>query len=223
MSYTIRPFSPADREAVRNICCETGFSGDPVDPLFCDRDVFADFLTRYYTDWEPESALVVEHEGKIIGYLIGCLRFRYNAIVQPFILMTIVAPKVFWRLISGHYDKQSSTFLKWCCFQGSKETPSKPKKAGHFHFNLLPEHRNSGQGRRLMLKFCDMARNKGIPRVYGQIQTRDDRRTERAFNRHGFFIFDRKEISKFRDFHNKKIYVSTVVKEIDFYENQINQ
>ena len=53
-----RKYRPSDRAAVRRLCCETGFIGNPIDPVFEDRELFADFLTAYYTDFEPESAFV---------------------------------------------------------------------------------------------------------------------------------------------------------------------
>ncbi|MEY2555814.1 MAG: hypothetical protein QOF93_958, partial [Verrucomicrobiota bacterium] len=52
--YTIRSYRKTDRDAVRRLCCQTGFLGTPIDPVYEDRQLFADFLTTYYTDWEPE-------------------------------------------------------------------------------------------------------------------------------------------------------------------------
>src|SRR5881392_1334429 len=69
--YSIRSYRPSDRGAVRKLCCETGFLGDPIDPVFRDRELFADFLTSYYTDHEPESSFVLEIDGEIRGYLLG--------------------------------------------------------------------------------------------------------------------------------------------------------
>src|SRR5438309_1158029 len=70
-SFIIRKFEPRDRAAVRRLCCETGFLGNPIDPVFQDRELFADFLTGYYTDWEAESAFVLEMNGEVKGYLLG--------------------------------------------------------------------------------------------------------------------------------------------------------
>ena len=56
----IRPYHPADRPALRAICADTGFLGQPIDPIFEDRELFADYLTAYYTDEEPESIFVCE-------------------------------------------------------------------------------------------------------------------------------------------------------------------
>jgi hypothetical protein len=49
----IRLYRPSDRDAVRRLCCETGYLGKAIDPVFEDRELFADYLTSFYTDWEP--------------------------------------------------------------------------------------------------------------------------------------------------------------------------
>src|SRR5215469_9412191 len=72
--FTIRSYRKTDRDAVRRLCCQTGFLGTPIDPVYEDRQLFADFLTTYYTDWEPESSFVVEIDGGIRGYLLGSRR-----------------------------------------------------------------------------------------------------------------------------------------------------
>src|SRR3954468_20388518 len=71
-SYAIRNYRSSDREAVRGLCCHTGFLGEPIDPVYEDRQLFADFLTTYYTDWRPQSLLVIEREGELRRYLLGC-------------------------------------------------------------------------------------------------------------------------------------------------------
>ncbi len=70
--FVVRSYQPADRDAIRDLCCHTGFLGQPIDPVFEDRDLFADFLTDYYLTREPDSALVVTIDGIVKGYLLGC-------------------------------------------------------------------------------------------------------------------------------------------------------
>ena len=65
--FTIRSYRASDREAVRHLCCQTGFLGQPIDPVYEDRELFADFLTTYYTDHEPESSFVIERDGELFG------------------------------------------------------------------------------------------------------------------------------------------------------------
>ncbi len=77
-AFTIRSYRESDREAVRRLCCQTGFLGEPIDPVYEDRQLFADFLTTYYTDHEPESSFVLEVDGEIRGYLLGSRRPLQN-------------------------------------------------------------------------------------------------------------------------------------------------
>ena len=71
LGISVRPYAPRDRAVVRRLCCETGFLGKPIDPIFEDRELFADYLTAYYTDIEPESSFVLEQDGVVKGYLLG--------------------------------------------------------------------------------------------------------------------------------------------------------
>ena len=56
---------------MRHVSFQTGYMGEPVDWLWRDPESFADLLTTYYTDREPESLLVAELEAEVVGYLMG--------------------------------------------------------------------------------------------------------------------------------------------------------
>jgi RimJ/RimL family protein N-acetyltransferase len=214
MKYRVRPYQPADREAVRQICADTGFMGNPVDAIFTDREVFADFFTRYYTDYEPDNALVTEdaETGKVVGYLLGCVRFRYQAWKQLELMVLRTIPKVVFRYLTGRYNKASRKFLHWVVFRSIKETPPAPRQSAHFHINLLAAYRNGGAGREMIFTFFDMANRWGVPRIYGQIQTRDERRTS-FYTRYGFREWSRRRITKFDHYESKPVYVSTLFKD----------
>jgi ribosomal protein S18 acetylase RimI-like enzyme len=72
----VRPYRPEDRAQVRHICHVTGYMGEPADWMWRDVESFADLFTAYYTDGEPESALVAEQDGVVAGYLLGCVDSR---------------------------------------------------------------------------------------------------------------------------------------------------
>src|SRR6266404_5651063 len=72
--FQVRNYRRSDRDSVRALCCETGFLGNPIDPVFEDRELFADFLTDYYLKHEPDSAFVVMKENVVKGYLLGSRR-----------------------------------------------------------------------------------------------------------------------------------------------------
>jgi len=42
--FLIRGYRTLDREAVRKLCCDTGFLGEPIDPVYEDRELFAALL-----------------------------------------------------------------------------------------------------------------------------------------------------------------------------------
>ncbi len=207
--FRIRPYAPADRPYVRNICCETGFMGRPVDPVFCDREAFADFFTRYYTDWEPDHALVAEADGRVVGYLLGCLHFRRYAVVQPLLALICTAPRVLWRLAAGRYGPESRRFLQWFLLRSWRETPRRPAGCAHFHVNFLPEWRRTAPARAIIFSFLESLPRRGAKGVYGQIQTFTDRRSDRLFRRYGFVLYDRRRVTKFADYYPEPVFVST--------------
>ncbi len=57
---------------MRQICCDTADAEKPVENFFPDREVFADLLTDYYTEFEPQSTFVADNGGEVVGYTTGC-------------------------------------------------------------------------------------------------------------------------------------------------------
>lgn len=216
MSYHVRPYLPTDREAVRRVCADTGFMGNPIDEIFSDREAFADFFTRYYTDYEPECGLVTEdaETGEVVGYLLGCVRYRYQAWMQVLLMLARLVPKVVLRLIGGRYNAASRRFLRWVIFRSVRETPPAPRRSAHFHINLLPAYRGTGAGREMIFSFFELAHARGARRIYGQIQTREDRRTG-FWTRYGFRELSRRRITKFERYDPKPVYVTTLFREFE--------
>jgi ribosomal protein S18 acetylase RimI-like enzyme len=210
--FEIRPFDPiTDRARVRALCCDTGFLGNPIDPVFEDREIFADYLTAYYTDWEPESAFVLLVNGEIRGYLLGSRRpFRqqlYNLYSNASLFL-----RGMWRF--RRYNAASKKFVRWILTQAWKEVPAAPRRTAHFHFNLLPEARQLATTRTLMERFLDHLRRHGERAVYGQMVVFEDRRGAKMFERFGFRVLNKMEITKYRDVHPEPVYLCTVIKDL---------
>ncbi len=70
-NIAIRQYRKDDRDFVRYLCCQTAFEGNPVETFFNGRDIIADLLTLYHTDFEPESSFIVEINGEKAGYITG--------------------------------------------------------------------------------------------------------------------------------------------------------
>src|SRR5215472_651362 len=97
-----RPYRSSDLQAVRRICADTGFLGQPIDPVFEDRELFADYLTAYHTRFEPDALLVCEVQGAVRGYLMGCRRPLRKQAYQVFANVA-VATKALYRCYERPY------------------------------------------------------------------------------------------------------------------------
>lgn len=211
-AYTIRGFRPSDRAAVRRLCCQTGFLGEPIDPVYEDHELFADFLTTYYTDHEPQSSFVLEVDGELKGYLLGSRKPLVNQLYsfQQNIVLFIRA-----LLRCPRYNEPSRRFIRWVVMNGWREVPAAPRRTPHFHINLLPEARKISTTRALMSAYLSYLYRCGEKRVYGQIVTFESRRGEKMFERYGFRVMNRTEITKYRAFYPESVYLSTVIKTLE--------
>jgi hypothetical protein len=211
-SFTIRNYRPTDRDAVRELCCSTGFLGEPIDPVYEDRELFADFLTTYYTDHEPESCFVLEMEGKIVGYLLGCRRSLRNQLYSLYQNVWL-----FLRALGRYfrYHSRSRRFIRWTLVHGWREVPAAPRRTPHFHINLLPSARKVSTTRALMSAYLSYLYKCGEKRVYGQMVTFESRRGEKMFERYGFKVLNRAEITKYKAYYPESVYLSTVIKTLD--------
>lgn len=208
----IRRYLPSDRAKVRWLCCETGFLGQPIDPVFEDRELFADFLTNYYLLREPESAYVMEIGGEVRGYLLGCrfpLRNQFYNFLQNL--------SMFGTLVRRYrrYSAASRRFVHWIFLNGWREVPAAPRRTAHFHINLLPDARSITGTRALIDAFLKYLYEKGEKRVYGQMVSFANRRGEKMFMRYGFRVLNRMEITKYRRLHPEPVYLCTVVKDLE--------
>jgi hypothetical protein len=62
--------------------------------------------------------------------------------------------------------------------------------------------------------YLEHLRTKGIRQVYGQVVTFESRRGAKVFERYGFQVLNRSEITKYRKTHPEPVYLTTVLKEL---------
>lgn len=211
-NFVIRKFQPADRARVRELCCATGFLGKPIDPIFEDRELFADYLTAYYTDWESKSAFVLLVDGEIRGYLLGS---RHPFRQQLYNLYNNVALGLRGLFRYRHYNAASKRFVHWILREAWREVPAAPRRTAHFHINLLPDARQVATTRALMDAYLKYLCAHGERSVYGQMVVFEDRRSTKMFERYGFRVLNKIEITKYRDVHPEPVYLCTVVKNLE--------
>ena len=211
---TIRSYAPTDRAKVRELCCATGFLGNPIDPVFEDRELFSDFLTGFYTDWEPESAFVLEVNGDVRGYLLGSRRPYLQQLYSFYQNLGLLVRGI---LHYPRYNQASRKFVHWIIFQGWREVPAAPRRIAHFHINLLADARSVASTRLLMDAYLKYLHERGEKQVFGQMVTFESRRGSKMFERYGFRVINRSEITKYRELHPEPVYLCTVIK--DLHEN----
>jgi hypothetical protein len=214
-AYTIRSYQASDREAVRALCCATGFLGEPIDPVYEDRELFADFLTTYYTDHEPESSFVIEKDGELRGYLLGSRKPLLNQLYSFYQNVCLFLRAC---LRYRRYNERSRRFILWILMNGWREVPAAPRRTPHFHINLLPDARKMSTTRALLSAYFTYLYRCGEKRVFGQIVTFESRRGEKMFERYGFKVMNRAQITKYKSFYPESVYLSTVIKNLETAE-----
>jgi len=166
----VRPFHPADREAVFRIAADTAFYGAPVEAMLDDRRLFCDVFYRYYTDFEPERGWVAEvvegGQARVVGFLMGSTdpARRQRA-------MRGLIANVAWRALGGGYRVGPKTWRYAFALLGQalrRELPAADPQRypAHLHINLEAGWRGQGLGRGLMQAYLDQLRALGLPGVH---------------------------------------------------------
>ena len=159
----VRKYRSEDRDAVRKLCYDTGLMGDSIDPYFGCMDLFADYWMNYYTDYEPESAFVVELGGKIVGYLVGCI----DTSAQQEIQNNIITPQIRRKLLTFGYKIDRRFFwFAWrylkSMWRGEFVEESIKGYPAHLHMNLAEGYRNGGLGSMLLTEYFECLRQNNV-------------------------------------------------------------
>lgn len=169
---TIRPYRPADRDAVREICCRTAFRNMGCEKLFEDRELHADYWTSYYTDYTPDEVRVIEQDGTIIGYFFGLTDgAHYHRVMARRIVPRVLA-KTLWRAALRRY-KQPETYryIRFSLLHAWREAPAVDYTAfpATYHCNILRKGYGQGYYTELVLAFLDRLDSLGITGIHGHI------------------------------------------------------
>ncbi|MBI4570139.1 MAG: GNAT family N-acetyltransferase [Planctomycetes bacterium] len=161
----VRRYQAADREAVRRICHLTGYMGESAAWFWRDAESFADMWTGYYTDYEPESCFVAEAQGRVAGYLVGCLDTAKAADPAAVCLSHVGRRGLVFRPGTAGFLWRSA----WDTVRDRRGYAGRFLDArwpAHLHMNLLPEARGGGLGRALMDAFIEHVAAAGVPGIH---------------------------------------------------------
>lgn len=165
---TIRHYQKDDRSLIRKIACDTAFMGEPADIFFNDREILADFLTKYYTDYEPDSCFVAQNpDDRIVGYLIGAK----NARVSDRVFRNKILPALLRNaILSGTFlKKKNFSFFFHCSIsflRGEFKIPDfRNEYPANLHINIEEKSRHLKIGSRLIAAYLDYLLWERIPGV----------------------------------------------------------
>ncbi len=188
----VRKMKPGDKESIRQICCETGFGGKHIEVVFSDEAMFADMVTLYYTDYEPQSAFVARFEGETVGYLTGCLDTRsYNRVMK-----SKIVPRILLNVIRRQYclNKKNRRYLKEVIshlLKGKTNLPLENYPA-HLHINIRDGFRGFGIGRELISRYLVYLSDNNIKGVH-LVTTSLHQDSLSFYEKLGFEIYARSE------------------------------
>jgi len=215
---TIRHYQKGDRSQIRKIACDTAFVGEPADIFFNDsfndREILADFLTKYYTDYEPDSCFVAQNpDGRIVGYLIGAK----NTEVLDRIFQAKILPVLFKNAIlsATFFKKKNFSFLLHCIMSFLSKEFKMPDFRREYpatlHINIEEKSRQLKIGSRLISVYLDYLVQEKIPGV--AMATMSSRAGE-FFIQQGFKLLYKGRRSYFHYILRKDITVYTYGKKL---------
>ncbi|GHH93956.1 GNAT family N-acetyltransferase [Streptomyces capillispiralis] len=187
-SPTIRPYRPADRPALDDICVRTARNGQDSRPFYADPGIFPDTFAAPYAHLEPELAFVLDDgAGRAVGYILGTadtVRFAaaFREVWLPLVAHRYPEP-------TGSPDTPDGAIARLLHHPERMVVPELAAWPAHLHIDLLPEWQGRGYGRRLMRTFLAALRDGGVPAVHLVMATAN--RPARAFyDRMGFEEID---------------------------------
>jgi GNAT superfamily N-acetyltransferase len=161
----IRPYRPADRDAVADVCVRTAHNGGDSRALYPDQRLMPALFAEPYCRFDPDLAFVLDDgTGRAVGYILGTA--DTERFVEDFRHSWIP-------LLADRYPEPAAPprtpTEEMVRLLHHPERMLVPELAGHpahLHIDLLPPWQGQGHGRRLMHTFLNALRGQGVEAVH---------------------------------------------------------
>ena len=193
----IRHYRESDRDSVRGLAWDTAFMGEPADRFFSSKDLLADFLTKYFTDYEPGSCFVACDKSGVVGYLLGA---KDNAAAESIFRAKILPGLLRQAVVEGHLLKRKNiVFLYYLLISLLKLEFVLPDAFREYpailHINVKAGYRDKNTGSRLIGAYFEYLAKENIRGV--RLATMSDK-AEEFFKKCGFNLLFKCKRSYFR-------------------------
>lgn len=170
--FSVRPYEPRDREAVRSICVDTVWLGAPAADAIPGPSVWAEFWTRYFVEREPEHTWIAadDDSGRVLGYLTATTdsrRFSSFLIGQaPHLAFSALARGGLW----SHSHRRALVAMGRSWLLGELVTPTKIRQQfpAMFHLHVAADARGKGVASQLIEPFLATMERAGVRGVHVQ-------------------------------------------------------
>ncbi|WP_117212810.1 GNAT family N-acetyltransferase [Allorhizocola rhizosphaerae] len=184
----IRPYRPADRAALYEICILTAHNGGDARPHYRDPGILPEIFAGPYAHLEPRFAFVLtDDRDRPVGYVLGTADTatfvkRFRAEWLP--LVTDRYPPLVGEPADA--DEVMRHLLHW---PERMIVPELAEHPAHLHIDLLPAYQRRGHGRRLVDRLAQALRAADAPAVHLGMVTENT--AARAFyDRIGMHVID---------------------------------
>jgi len=178
----IRPYRPADLDALYDICLKTGDGGQDATRLYADPRLIGEIFAAPYATLQPDCAFVAEDEDGVGAYILGAPDTRaFEARCEA----------EWWPALRRRYadtaevPARKRTREQWDAYY-IHHPPPNPQAVvdvapAHLHIDLLPRLQGRGVGKALMDTW--LARIGGRAHLGCQAE---NHRAQRFYGRYGF-------------------------------------
>ena len=163
VTYELRRATGSDTAALYQICLRTAADGADASSQYADPDLLGHFYVGPYVELEPELAFVVADEAQVVGYVIGAADTRQFA---------AACEQRWFPRLRRHYprpaadDTSADAQVVRLLYRGIDISSATPAHPAHLHIDLEPAGQGQGWGRRLIERFEDELRERGVPGLH---------------------------------------------------------
>lgn len=160
----IRPYRPADRAAMYDVCVKTADAGADATGILSDDRLWGDIFAVPYVERHPDLAWVVEaDDARVVGYIVAT--DDTDAFEQWF-------RDEWWPRFTDRFPKpvdaqsREEKMLDYAYGRAPGREPNAGEYPAHLHIDLLPETQGQGTGRRLIETLFAELRRRGVPGLH---------------------------------------------------------